>query len=120
MKEKDLRDARREKIFIQVDVYDLQQESLKHSIRGYILDISTKGALIFADLSHLMSRAVLLDFEVPWINETFRLKAKVVRFDTSEKGIKSGVQFYKMSEADRTTLEKLVEFIEKGDFSSII
>ncbi len=120
MKKQDLRHAKREKIFLQVEIFDLEQQELKHSISGYILDISVKGALIFANLSHLIDQEVLLTFEVPWINETFRLKAKVIRSDISEKGIRSGVQFLEISEADITTLKNMIQFIERGDFNNII
>jgi hypothetical protein len=120
MNEDDTRKAKREKIFFKVDIYDLQDEDLKTVIQGYIIDISLMGALIYTDLSRLLDQNVLLVFEVPWLRETFQIKAKVIRCDVSEKGIRSGVEFFDMSKNSIETLEKLIEFIEKKDFSTLI
>jgi hypothetical protein len=120
MSERDLRKAKREKIFSKVDIFDLKQEDKKYKIEGYIIDISTDGALIFVDLSHLLDQDVLISFEVPWLSESYRLKARVIRCDISDKGIRSGVQFIDVEESNIQPLKKLIEFIERGDFGYLI
>ncbi len=120
MNEGDPRKAKREKIFFKVTIYDLEDEDLKTIIQGYIIDISLIGALIYTDLSRLLGKDVLLVFDVPWLSETFELKAKVIRCDVSEKGMRSGVELFDMSKDSIENLEKLIEFIEKKDFSSLI
>lgn len=120
MREQDLRKAKREKIFSKVDIFDLKQDDNKYKIEGYIINISTSGALIFGNLSHLLDQDVLINFEVPWLKESYRLKARVIRCDISDKGIRSGVQFIDVEESDIQPLQKLVEFIERGDFDYLI
>jgi len=110
----------RKKVFIQAYIYDLHQKVRRVAVRGYILDISMTGALILADLTHLIEKDVLLVFRVPWLKGTFNLKARVLRCEASKDGVRSGVQFFDLSNSNLIDLEKMIRSIERGEFFEML
>ncbi len=121
MKEQGVRFTKREKIFFPIEVYGLEQTGERQNvIRGYIIDISATGALLYAGLSHLLDHDILICFKVSWLVETFRLKARIVRSDVSAVGISFGVKFFDLSEDNIQAIEKLTRFVEKKSFQDIL
>jgi hypothetical protein len=121
MEEQGMRFAKREKIFFPVEVSDLgQTDEKRHVIKGYIIDISRTGALLYPGFSHLLDHDILICFKVSWLVEDFRLKARVVRCDVSSVGISCGVKFFDLSEDNIQAIEKLIRFVEKRNFQDIL
>ncbi len=88
-----LRESERKKIFVRGTFLDLQDRKADRSWEGYILDISDTGCLMWGDFIHLVDRDILLSFRVPWSGQKIQTKARVVRCEVTDKGIRSGLQF---------------------------
>jgi c-di-GMP-binding flagellar brake protein YcgR len=108
VEEINLRETERKKIFLRGTFFDLQDRQNDRSWEGYILDISDSGCLMWGDFVHLVDRDILLTFRIPWTGETIQAKARVVRCEVTDKGIRSGLRFI---DVDPETQQRLHEFI---------
>ena len=115
----DLRSGDRKKIFIRGEFLDLGDSDGRRSWEGYILDISDSGCLIWGDFVHLMDKDVLLSFQIPWSGESIQTKARVMRCEVTEKGIRSGLMFIDMTPDTHRRLQEFIGSLMEHQLSRI-
>jgi hypothetical protein len=108
VQEINLRESERKRIFLRGTFFDLDDRQNERSWEGYILDISDSGCLMWGDFVHLVDRDILLTFRIPWTGEKIQVKARVLRCEVTEKGIRSGLRFI---DVEPETHHRLDEFI---------
>lgn len=108
-----LRRSERKKVFLKGIFLDLKEKRPDRTWEGYILDISDTGCLMWGDFVHLVDREVLLNFTVPWTRRNIQAKARVVRCEVTEKGMKSGLQFLDLDEDTKKGLQELLQALEE-------
>jgi len=120
VEEINLRESDRKKVFLKGTFLDLRDRKPDRSWEGYILDISDSGCLMWGDFVHLVDRDVLLSFRVPWTGENIRAKARVIRCEVTEKGIRSGLKFIELDEETRCRLQGLLKSLEDQGLKTIV
>lgn len=120
VEEINLRESDRKKVFLRGTFLDLKDSKRDRSWEGYILDISDSGCLMWGDFVHLVDRDVLLNFRIPWTGENIRAKARVVRCEVTDKGMRSGLKFIDLDEGTRSRLRTLLKSLEGQEIKSIV
>ncbi len=114
VEEINLRASDRKKIFIKGTFLDLQNRAPDRSCEGYILDISESGCLMWGDFVHLVDRDILLTFRVPWTGEQIQAKARVIRCEVTDKGIRSGLKFIEVKPEAEHRLRDFIETLKEN------
>lgn len=121
VEEIDFRESDRKKVFLRGAFLDLKERKPDRAWEGYILDISETGCLMWGEFVHLVDRDVLLSFRIPWTGELIKAKARVVRCEVTDRGVRSGLKFLDMDEATREKLKAFMEILEgKKDVAKLI
>lgn len=120
VEEINLRESHRKKVFLRGSFLDLRDRGYRRSWEGYILDLSDSGCLMWGDFVHVVDKDILLSFKVPWTGEKIQAKARVVRCEVTDKGIRSGLKFMELDEHTRSRLKALLESLEEKRISSIV
>lgn len=115
-----LRESDRKKVFLKGTFLDLRDRKPDRSWEGYILDISDSGCLMWGDFVHLVDRDVLLNFRIPWTGENIRAKARVIRCEVTEKGMRSGLKFIDLDDETRSRLQSLLKSLEDQGLKTIV
>jgi c-di-GMP-binding flagellar brake protein YcgR len=118
--EYNLRASSRKKIFLRGRFIDSQHGHPDPSNEGYILDISDSGCLMWGDFVHLVDKEILLSFRVPWTGERIDAKARVVRCEVTEKGIRSGLQFVDLDLEAQEHLRKFISSLKDEEIHHLI
>ncbi len=120
VEEINLRKSERKKVFLRGTFLDLRERKPDRAWEGYILDISDSGCLMWGDFVHLVDREVLLSFRVPWTGQDVSAKARVVRCEVTEKGIRSGLKFVDLDDETRSRLKELLKSLEGKGLKAMI
>lgn len=120
VEEINLRESDRKKVFFKGTFLDLRDKKRDRSWEGYILDISDSGCLMWGDFVHLVDRDVLLNFRVPWTGENISAKARVIRCEVTEKGMRSGLKFIDVDDETRKRLQELLKSLEEQGLKNIV
>jgi len=120
IEEINLRTSERKKIFIRGSFLDLQERGKKRQWEGYILDISDSGCLMWGDFVHLVDKDILLSFTIPWTGERIQAKARVVRCEVTDKGIRSGLKFIDVDPETHKRLMGFISTLREDELSKIV
>jgi c-di-GMP-binding flagellar brake protein YcgR len=121
VEEIDLRGSERKKVFLRGAFLDLKERRSDRAWEGYILDISETGCLMWGEFVHLVDRDVLLSFRIPWTGELIKAKAKVVRCEVTDKGVRSGLKFLEMDESTKEKIKAFMKVLdERTDVAKLI
>ena len=120
VEEINLRESDRKKVFLRGSFLDLRDKKSDRSWEGYILNISDSGCLMWGDFVHLVDRDVLLSFRVPWTGEKIQAKARVVRCEVTDKGIRSGLKFIDVDPDTQARLNGLLKSLEEQGRTNIV
>jgi|Deesub1362B_J571_1020462.scaffolds.fasta_scaffold04375_5 c-di-GMP-binding flagellar brake protein YcgR len=120
IEEMEVRGSQRKKIFIRGRFLDLRDRTGRRSWEGYILDISDTGCLMWGDFVHLVDQDILLSFQVPWTGEKIQAKARVVRCEVTEKGIRSGLKFMDLTPETHRRLQKFIGSLKEDEISRMV
>lgn len=120
IEEINLRTSERKKIFIRGSFLDLQDRGGRRHWEGYILDISDSGCLMWGDFVHLVDKDILLSFTIPWTGEKIQAKARVVRCEVTDKGIRSGLKFIDLDPETHKRLMGFVSTLKEEELSKIV
>ena len=113
VEEINLRESERKKVFLRGAFLDLKERKSDRAWEGYILDISETGCLMWGEFVHLVDRDVLLSFRIPLTGELIKAKAKVVRCEVTDKGVRSGLKFLDMDESTREKIKAFMKVLEE-------
>jgi CheY-like chemotaxis protein len=102
----DVAPRRDTKLLAHVEVH--QHGALADRFVARILNLSTSGMLLDADVPLELGREVVIKFFVPGSHAEVRVAAKVVRRAEGQGSVRWGVRFVKVDEATRRTLDAYV------------
>lgn len=120
VEEINLRESDRKKVFLKGTFLDLRDRKPDRSWEGYILNISDSGCLMWGDFVHLVDHEVLLNFRIPWTGEVICAKAKVIRCEVTEKGVRSGLKFIDLDDEARQRLQGLLKSLEDQGLKTMV
>lgn len=103
----------RKMVFIRGEFQKLHSNVPGPFKNGYLLNISESGCLMWSNAVEHLDQEVLLAFRIPWCGTAVRARARVVRCEVTDGGVKSGLEFVELRPEARMEIRQLLQSLDE-------